>query len=403
MFESIQPLAADPILGLMALFREDTNPNKVDLGVGVYRNEQGQTPVLAAVKEAEARVIRSQCTKAYVGPAGNEAFNQAMATLLLGQNSACLEDGCATFVQTPGGCGALRVAAELLKANKPDTTIWVSDPTWGNHIPLLGNSGLNIRTYPYYDPNTNGLKTDAMLDALAQVPKGDVVLLHGCCHNPTGVDLGMEHWQAIAALAQKQGFTPFVDMAYQGFAEAVEADAEGLRYLCRQLDEVLIAASCSKNFGLYRERVGVVGVVGANATTASAIKTHILTIVRGIYSMPPDHGAAIVTTLLEDEALKSLWLEEVGQMRDRIQTMRTLFSELMRKELGSSRFDFVAVQKGMFSFLGITPYEVGALADRFGIYMLESSRASIAGLNHNSINYVCHGIAEVCRNSQPND
>ncbi len=403
MFESIQPLAADPILGLMALFREDTNPNKVDLGVGVYRNEQGQTPVLASVKEAEARVIASQFSKAYVGPAGNEAFNQAMASLLLGHNSACLKDERATFVQTPGGCGALRVAAELLKANKPDTTIWVSDPTWGNHIPLLGNSGLSIRTYPYYDPSTNGLKADAMLEALAQVPKGDVVLLHGCCHNPTGVDLDMAHWEAIATLAQKQGFTPFVDMAYQGFAEGVETDADGLRYLCSHLDEVLVAASCSKNFGLYRERVGVVGVVAANASTASAIKTHILTIVRGIYSMPPDHGAAIVKTLLEDDELKSLWLKEVAEMRDRIQTMRLLFSERMRKELGSSRFDFVAVQKGMFSFLGITPREISTLADRFGIYMLESSRASIAGLSHNSINYVCDGIAEVFRNSPPND
>lgn len=396
MFESLNALPPDPILGLMALFKKDVNPNKVDLGVGVYRNEQGETPVLRAVREAEARVLARQTSKVYVGPAGNEGFNSAMLELLLGADNGVVADGRATLLQTPGGCGALRVAAELIKSIRPEATIWVSDPTWGNHIPLLGNCGLRIATYPYFNARTNGLDFEGMTAALEAVSAGDLVLLHACCHNPTGVDLSPEQWQTVAEIAVKRGFTPFVDMAYQGFGVDVDADAYGLRLLAQRVPEMLIAASCSKNFGLYRERVGAVGVIAQSAQKAAVVRTHLLALVRGIYSMPPDHGAAIVSEILHSNELTNIWLEELSQMRERIRTLRRQFSSTMREKLGSDRFDFVADQSGMFSFLGITSNEVSALAERFGIYMLQSSRASIAGLTHNSINYVCKGLAYTC-------
>lgn len=394
MFEQLSLLPADPILGLMALFREDTNPHKVDLGVGIYKNEQGDTPVLASVRTAEQQLLSRQASKAYVGPAGNLQFNQSLSELLLG-TAACLKDGRFTAVQTPGGCGALRVAAELIKAARAAATIWVSDPTWGNHIPLLGNAGLAIRTYPYFDPTHSSVNFTAMMEALAKVPAGDLVLLHGCCHNPSGADLNPAQWRQIAELALAKGFTPFVDMAYQGFGEGVQEDAYGLRYLVEHLPEVVVAASCSKNFGVYRERVGLVGILGAQAEVARAAMSHMQTIVRGIYSMPPDHGAAVVAEVLTQEALRAQWEVEVAQMRDRINGLRAEFSAGMEERLGEQRFEFVQRQRGMFSFLGLSEQQVLRLRHEYGIYMLNSSRASIAGLNRQNLAYVCDAVAIV--------
>lgn len=396
MFEHLKSLPADPILGLMALFRNDPNPHKVDLGVGIYKNEQGDTPVLGSVLEAERRLLAQQRTKAYVGPAGNLLFNRAMSQLLLG-DASCLTDGRFAAVQTPGGCGALRVAAELIKTARPTATIWVSDPTWGNHIPLLGNCGLAIRTYPYFDSATSTVNFDAMVSALAGVGAGDLVLLHGCCHNPSGADLSPEQWRHVAELALQRGFTPFVDMAYQGFGEDLDADAYGLRYLVEHLPEVVVAASCSKNFGVYRERVGLVGLSAGTAATADAAMTHMLAIVRGIYSMPPDHGAALVAEVLTDPQLRTQWVREVAEMRGRINSLRSAFSTAMRERLGDDRFAFVEQQKGMFSFLGLTESQVLALRGKFGIYMLNSSRASIAGFNAGNLDYVCDAVAHVVR------
>jgi aspartate aminotransferase len=394
MFEQLTLLPADPILGLMALFRQDANPRKVDLGVGIYKNEQGETPVLASVRAAEQQVLARQTSKAYVGPAGNLQFNQSLSELLLG-SAAGLTDGRFTAVQTPGGCGALRVAAELIKAARPGATIWVSDPTWGNHIPLLGNAGLAIRSYSYFDPANSSVNFAAMMEALAKVPAGDLVLLHGCCHNPSGADLNPAQWRQIAELALEKGFTPFVDMAYQGFGEGVEADAYGLRYLVEHLPEVVVAASCSKNFGVYRERVGLVGLLAANAEVARAAMSHMQTIVRGIYSMPPDHGAAVVAEVLTDAALRERWEVEVAQMRNRINGLRAEFSSAMKARLGRDRFEFVERQRGMFSFLGLSEVQVLRLRGEYGIYMLNSSRASIAGLNRQNLAYVCDAVAAV--------
>jgi aspartate aminotransferase len=394
MFERLATLPADPILGLMSLYRNDTNANKVDLGVGVYKNEYGETPVLASVQEAESRMLSRQVSKSYVGPGGNSAFNTAMSELLLGRSPALVE-GRFAAVQTPGGCGALRVAAELIKTANPSASIWVSDPTWGNHIPLLGNAGLAIRQYPYFDASTSSVAFDAMMSTLAQVKAGDLVLLHGCCHNPSGADLSPEQWRQVAELALANGFTPFIDMAYQGLADDLEGDAYGLRYLADHLPEVVVAASCSKNFGIYRERVGLVGLLAANPGSAQAALSHMLSIVRGIYSMPPDHGAAVVAEVLTDPQLRARWEGEVAEMRGRINGLRDLFSKEMMSRLGSNRFDFVKRQKGMFSFLGLSEAEVLRLRTDYAIYMLNSSRASIAGFNSTNMDYVCDAIAQV--------
>ncbi len=397
MFEQLNALPADPILGVIQQFQQDTNPNKVDLGVGVYRDDQGRTPVMHAVKRAEVALVSEQTTKAYVGPMGNLAFNAAMAELLFGADSAVLKDERLALLQTPGGCGALRVAAELIRATSPNASLWVSDPTWGNHIPLLGGAGVPIKTYPYYCHKTHRVDFLKMMESLSAVKAGDLVLLHGCCHNPSGADLTQEQWQAIARCAEEQGFTPFIDIAYQGFGDGLEDDAYGLRVLAETLPEVLVAASCSKNFGVYKERVGAVGLVASNRKTAQAASTHFQTIVRGIYSMPPDHGAAVVAKVLTTPDLYQEWAQELQVMRERVIDLRRLFSSQMRALTESSQFDFVAQQKGMFSFLGVSGNQVKAMAESFGIYMLDSSRASIAGLRRSSINYVCASLAEVCQ------
>jgi aspartate aminotransferase len=396
MFEQLNLLPSDPILGLMTLYREDSNPRKVDLGVGVYKTEDGQTPVMSAIKAAESALVAAQTSKVYVGPAGNLEFLQAMGELLLGESQAPLKPRLA-WAQTPGGCGALRVAAELVKTAKPDACIWVSDPTWGNHIPLLGNAGLRIKTYPYFNPQTNALAEDALLESLGRVPAGDLVLLHGCCHNPTGVDLAPRHWQAIADSAQRQGFVPFVDMAYQGFGEDLTSDAYGLRLLMAQLPEVLLAVSCSKNFGLYRERVGALAVLNNNATAAQATNSHLLSIVRGIYSMPPDHGAALVAAVWQHPEWRRQWLDELAQMRGRILQLRRDFVAGMQARGFADRFNFIAGQKGMFSFLGLTPAQVQQLIHGYSIYLLGNSRASIAGLNRANLDAVCDAVAAVVR------
>ncbi len=395
MFELLASLPADPILGLMALYQQDDHPHKVDLGVGIYKNEAGQTPVLASIKEAEQRLFNKEITKAYMPPAGPAEFNSGMASLLFGDGHSALRDERVALVQTPGGCGALRLCAELVRVVNPNARIWVSDPTWGNHIPLLGSSGLDIAVYPYFDPTTNSVKFDEMMDTLAQVGKGDLVLLHACCHNPTGADLTRDQWHQLAELAQKKGFTPFVDIAYQGFGENLDEDAYGLRYLAENLPEVIVAASCSKNFGLYRERVGIAGVVGHNAENAAALKSHLMSIARGIYSMPPAHGALLVGEVLGDAQLKSQWLDEVTAMRERIHGLRSDFSREMKHRGTGDRFDFVSRQRGMFSFLGLTESQVARLQHEFSVYMVGSSRASIAGLNSANMGYVCDAITQV--------
>lgn len=394
MLEQLDRLPPDPILGLMAAFREDPRTRKIDLGVGVYRDEHGDTPILDCVRSAERRRFETEQTKTYIGPPGTPEFNLATQRLMFGAAHAAVREARIAGVQTPGGCGALRVAAELVKRAASDTTIWVSDPTWANHVPLLGSAGLAIQPYPYYDKSTHGLDADAMFDTLRRVPAGDVVLLHGCCHNPSGVDLSSEHWPEVAAIANERGFTPFVDLAYQGLGDGLEADAEGVRVLADSCPEVIVANSFSKNFGLYRERVGSLQIVSANTGRTAAIQSQLGSVVRGIYSMPPAHGAAIVAIILDYEALNAAWVGELTAMRERINGLR----EVLARRLGAATgrdFGFIRAQRGMFSFLGITPAEIERLRTEFGVYMVDSSRINVAGINDANIEHFTTSMAAV--------
>lgn len=395
MFETLPALPSDPILGLMAAFREDANTDKVDLGVGVYRDNDGNTPILDSVVTAQARHNDAETTKSYIGPPGEAGYNDSIKTLLFGAEHAALADRRVSSAQTPGGCGGLRVAAELINRARPSARIWVSDPTWANHVPLLGDAGLSIETYPYFDRTTSGLCFDEMMATLNTVAADDLVLLHGCCHNPCGVDLDQSQWAALAELALARGFTPFIDLAYQGLSEGLEEDAFGLRLMAEKVPELLVASSCSKNFGLYRERVGSLAIVSPNATAAETILSQMLNVIRGIYSMPPNHGGAIVKTILNDPELKQQWQAELAQMRDRLNGVRDQFATKLAAQLGHDRFDFIPAQRGMFSFLGIDQKQISRLREEFSIYMVDSSRINIAGLNSRNIDYVCGAIAAV--------
>jgi len=392
MFERLKQLPQDPILQLMQMFRDDTRPNKVDLGVGVYKDDAGNTPIMASVHEAERRLLEGETTKSYVGPAGAAGFNEAMARLILGNTNSLIRDGRISVIQTPGGCGALRMAAEFFRLCQPDTTVWVSTPTWANHMPLLGGAGLNIREYPYLNRETLTVDFAAMLETLEGARAGDVVLLHGCCHNPSGADLTFEQWQAITQLIQRKGLLPFVDMAYQGLGEGIEEDAAGVRYLAGQVPEMVIAASCSKNFGLYRERTGALMLISATGVINTAATSQLLSVVRSHYSMPPAHGAAIVETILGDDALRAEWQSELSGMCERILGLRHAFADALAP-VGD--FGFIARQRGMFSFLGITPEQVRQLREEHGIYMLESSRVNVAGLNNQVLLRVASAIRRV--------
>jgi len=386
MFETLEALNPDPILGLMAAFRSDPRTQKIDLGVGVYRDEKGHTPILNCVREAERRLFEIEDTKTYIGPPGTPEFNAVVCTLMFGREHVVLKDKRVAGVQTPGGCGALRVAAELVKRARGDTTIWVSDPTWANHVPLLGSAGLAIKTYPYYDAARHGLAGDAMVEALNRVPSGDIVLLHGCCHNPSGVDLDIAHWRAVADVLADRGLVPFIDLAYQGLGDGLDADAGGVRIVAERCPEVLVASSYSKNFGLYRERVGALQIVSQTAQASAILASQLGSVVRSIYSMPPAHGAALVEIILQDEALNLAWIEELTVMRERINRLRDVLAARLSDAVAQD-FSFIRRQRGMFSFLGITPAQVQQLKGECGIYMVDSSRINVAGLNDGNLDY----------------
>lgn len=395
MLEVLSPLAQDPILGLLAAFREDTNPNKVDLGVGVYKNEAGQTPIMDSVKRAEALYITTEDSKAYVGPAGDPGFNQGMESLLFGAGHKVLLEDRVRTVQTPGGCGALRLAGELINRCNANATLWVSDPTWANHIPLFGNAGLSIKTYPYYDTETKGVRFDAMMDCLKDVGPGDVVLLHGCCHNPTGADLSEDQWQSVAELAQKNGFTPLIDIAYQGFGQGLEKDAYGVRLMAERLPEVIVAASCSKNFGVYRERVGALCIVSSTQEQANTSLSQALNLSRGNYSMPPNHGAAVVATIFQSQELQALWETELTEMRERMNGLRSLLVDKLIAKGAGTRFDHIKAQNGMFSFLGLSVEQVQRLGKEYSVYLVNSSRINVAGISEANIEYLSDSIVSV--------
>ncbi|MBF7072761.1 aspartate/tyrosine/aromatic aminotransferase [Glaciecola sp. MH2013] len=395
MFETLPALAPDPILGLSAAFKKDTNPSKIDLGVGVYKDESGNTPILKAVAKAQTILQESETSKVYITPQGVQGFIDGMLSLILGKGNSALLANRVAAVQAPGGCGALRILAELLKRCNPETKVWVSDPTWANHIPLIGNAGLELATYPYFDKGSASIKFDAMMDCLANVKKGDVVLLHGCCHNPTGADLSNEQWRAVAELANKVGFLPFIDVAYQGFGDGLEEDAYGIRLMVDSVPEVIIAASCSKNFGLYRERVGLAALITANSKTRDIVQSQIQYVARGIYSMPPSYGGALVDIILANDELNQLWQSEVTEMRERMITLRKLLVDNLAAQGASKDFSFVNQQKGMFSFLCIAPEQVQKLRAEKSVYFVDSSRVNIAGINTKNVEALAAAISGV--------
>jgi aspartate aminotransferase len=397
MFERLERMPDDPILGLMAAFRADSDPRKVDLGVGVYRNDKGETPVLEAVRKAEGAVLARQTSKTYVAPVGNAGFNQAMEKLVFGEGHPTLAAGRIRTIQAPGGCGALRVGAELIRLAYPEAVVHVSTPTWANHVPLLTGSGIKLAQYPYYDPATGGVNFGAMIEALGKLPTGTLVLLHASCHNPTGADLSEAQWRETLGVVQHRGLVPYIDMAYQGLGTGIAEDAFGPRLFAAELPEVLVAVSCSKNFGLYRERTGALSVVNQTPTGADAILTQLVRIARTIYSMPPDHGAAIVHEILTNEALRGSWANEVGSMRARIAFLRNEVVAKLAKAAPQRDFSFIARQHGMFSFLGVSKDQVRALREQHHIYMMDDGRVNIAGLKNDNIGYFADAVAQVVK------
>ncbi|WP_100641209.1 aromatic amino acid transaminase [Alteromonas facilis] len=395
MFEVLPQLAPDPILGLSAAFKQDPNPNKIDLGVGVYKDEQGNTPIVKAVAKAAKQLLDTETSKTYITPQGVQGFIDNMLSLILSAHSPVLLADRVAAVQAPGGCGALRILAELLTRVDKDLTVWVSDPTWANHIPLIGNAGLSIKTYPYYDKATASVKFDEMIDALKAVPKGDVVLFHGCCHNPTGGDLNREQWNEVLSVTEQQGFLPFFDIAYQGFGDGLEDDAYAIRLFAERLPELIIAASCSKNFGLYRERVGLAAILTQDAKTKQVAQSQIQSVARGIYSMPPSYGGALVDIILSDQGLKQEWIDEVDAMRNRMQQLRALLVNALQDKGANKDFSFINEQKGMFSYLCISPEQVQQMREQNSVYFVDSSRVNIAGINQHNVERLADSIIAV--------
>jgi aspartate/tyrosine/aromatic aminotransferase len=385
-------MPADAILGLIAEHRDDPRPNKIDLGVGVYRNEAGETPVLGTVKKAEHRLVGTQTSKAYIGTAGDASFNSAMQAMTFADSVS--SDRLAT-IQTPGGSGSLRVAASLLLRSRENATVWASEPTWANHVPLLGGAGLRLESFPYYDTQNHVIQIDAMLETLRATPKGDVVLLHACCHNPSGLDPSEDEWRAIADVIVERELLPFVDSAYQGFAYGVEEDAFAIRHLAARVPEMIVATSCSKNFGLYRDRVGTLSFMTTDATTTAIVSSQANNCVRTLYSVPPDHGAAVVSMILHDPELRAEWLGEVDEMRGRLQGMRALLNDALIEKTPDNDFSHLVRANGMFCFLGISGEQVTKLKKDFGIYMVDSSRINVAGITAENVGYLSDSIAAV--------
>lgn len=394
MFESLQRLPPDAIIGIMALFRADQSDDKVDLSVGVYQDDNGNTPILECVARAERELIDSQITKSYVAITGNAEFNAGMEELVFGKDHRVLADGRVSSAQAPGGSGGLCVAGHLISRSKPHAHVHISDPSWPNHLPLLKLAGLTLDEYPYYDYREHRVDFEAMVRAVEAIAPGNVLLLHGCCHNPCGADLSKEQWHVLAELCARRKVVPFIDLAYQGLSEGLDDDAYGVRLMAEHVPELIVVASCSKNFGLYRERVGFVSVVSPDSETRDVVATNVANVARGLYSMPPDHGAAIVGRILRDPELRKLWVSEVAAMRERLNGLRRLLVEKL--EGRSSRdFSFIAGERGMFSFLGISKEQVRRLREEFHVYMVESSRINIAGINSGNVDYVADSIAQV--------
>ena len=390
MLETLTAQPQDKILQLIALYRDDPRAEKIDLGVGVYKDASGLTPVMRAVKTAEHRLWQTQTTKTYTGLAGDPAFAEALTTLILGTPTA--RSGRTAAIATPGGTGAIRQALELIKLSAPNAVVWLSNPTWPNHPSIIKYLGMKLAEYRYFDPATCGIDFAGLMADLARVQPGDVVLLHGCCHNPTGANLTLDQWAQLADLLKTRQAVPFIDLAYQGFGDGLDQDAAATRLIATTFPEVLIAASCSKNFGIYRERTGLLIALGDPARR-TITQGNLNFLNRQNYSFPPDHGARVVTMILQDQALTADWKAELEEVRLNMLTLRTQLADALRRTTNSDRYDFVAHHRGMFSRLGLTEAQVMQLRDKHAIYMVSDSRINIAGLNARTVPILAAAIA----------
>jgi len=392
MFESLPEAKTDAILGLMNAFRQDPRTDKLDLGVGIYKDLAGNTPVMQAIKAAEQRLLNTQTTKAYVSPTGSAAFCAAMVDQVFGNKADKNRIRC---VQAVGGSGALRILADLMKQVHPDAGLWLSDPTWPNHLPLLASAGFTLHSYPYYDASTGKVNLSGFFATLKIIPKGDIVLLHGCCHNPTGADFDLSSWNQVIDICLERSLFPLIDLAYQGFGDGLEEDAAAVRLMARRLPELAVAASCSKNFGLYRERVGAAMLVAQDEDSAIRAHGQLASVVRSNYSMPPDHGANIAEIVLSDTALNRQWRDELETMRQRMVKLRLAFSGALRKRSNSDQFDYIAGQKGMFSRLPLSKNQIDTLRAEHAIYIVSDGRINVAGLPDNGMAALADAICNV--------
>ena len=394
-FNGLSEVGDDPILLVSTMYRACTNPNKVDLGVGVYKDADGVTAILKTVKKAEQYLVTHQETKGYISPAGNPDFNMAVQKLLFGDDHPALKEGRVTTIQAPGGTGGIRIGAEFIKTCKPDATLWISDPTWPNHYGIAKGVGLKTKPYRYYDIKKGEFLYEGMIEDLKQAQAGDVIVLHGCCHNASGADLSVEQWNELADFMAERDLVPFIDIAYQGFANGIDEDAYAVRHFCEKLPEVMIASSYSKNFAIYRDRAGAVTLVSATAELNKVNASHMLLAVRGIYSMPPDHGAAVVAHILGNDELRAEWEAEVDEMRSRVKEMRHLFVKQMAEKAPNSGFGYIGEQNGMFSFLTLTAEQIQSLIHDHSIFMMANGRVNIAGLTKSNIGYVTDAVASL--------
>ena len=392
MLEQLQQQPPDKILALMQTFKEDPRVNKLDLGIGVYKNENGQTPIINAVKKAEKILWEQETTKSYTKLTGDSDFQTVMKELIF---SDCVSEDIISTAHTPGGTGAIRQAFELIRLASPNSKIWISNPTWPNHISILKFLNIPYSEYVYFDKKTCELNFDGMMESLKNTKPGDIILLHGCCHNPTGANLNNDQWKELQKFLCDNQLVPLIDLAYQGFGDGLDEDAYGVRLLAKKCEELILAASCSKNFGIYRERTGILFTISENEKIKNISSNTLAFLNRQNFSFPPDHGGKLVTLILKNEELKSSWIKELNEMRLNMLDIRKSLAEELRKKSQSNRFDFLETHRGMFSLLGATKDQVLSMREKHAIYMIEDSRVNIAGLNKKRLSKLAGAIIDV--------
>jgi aromatic-amino-acid transaminase len=395
LLSGVEMAPRDPILGLTEAYNADKNPKKVNLGVGVYTGDDGKVPLLECVRRAEHQLVEQPVARNYLPIDGLAAYDKAVQSLVFGADSPALKEGRIVTIQTLGGTGGLRVGGDFLRRTAPSASLWISDPSWENHRAVFESAGFKVNTYAYYDAKTRGVNFDGMLAALKAMPAGDIVLLHACCHNPTGVDLSEAQWKAVVETMTARGLVPFLDIAYQGFGDGLDSDGSAVRLFAQSGLPLLVANSFSKSFSLYGERVGSLNVVAGTSDEGARVLSQIKRLVRSNYSNPPTHGSKIVAAVLASPELRTLWEQELGQMRDRIKSMRKLLVETIHARVPGADFSFITKQRGMFSYSGLTKEQVVRMREEFAVYAIESGRICVAALNTKNVDYSADAIAKV--------